>query len=62
MTRDFEGKNVQEAVKKACLQLNLTADTLNYEIIREETKKILGFLGGKTAIIRVTVEEKESSD
>lgn len=62
MTRDFEGKNVQEAVQKACLQLNLSSDTLHYEIIREETKKIFGFLGGKTAIIRVTVEEKESSD
>jgi len=62
MTRDFEGKNVQEAVKKACLQLNLSADRLRYEIIREETRKILGFLGGKTAVIRVTVEEKGSSD
>ncbi len=62
MTRDFEGKNVQDAVKKACLQLNLSADRLNYEIVREGTRKILGFLGGKTAIIRVTVEEKGGSD
>jgi len=62
MTRDFEGKSVQDAVKKACLQLNLSADRLNYEIVREETRKILGFLGGKTAIIRVTVEEKGGSD
>jgi spoIIIJ-associated protein len=62
MTRDFEGKSVQDAVKKACLQLNLSADRLRYEIVREETRKIFGLLGGKTAIIRVTVEERESSD
>ncbi|MEA2107827.1 MAG: Jag N-terminal domain-containing protein [Pseudomonadota bacterium] len=62
MTRDFEGKNVQDAVKKACLQLNLSADRLHYEIVREETRKIFGLLGGKTAIIRVTVEEKEKTD
>lgn len=62
MTRDFEGKNVQEAVKKACLQLNLSAERLNYEIVREETRKLFGILGGKTAVIRVTVEEKESGD
>ncbi|NIA19165.1 MAG: hypothetical protein GWP07_01845, partial [Xanthomonadaceae bacterium] len=62
MTRDFEGKNVQDAVKKACLQLNLSAERLHYEIVREETRKIFGLLGGKTAVIRVTVEEKESSD
>jgi len=62
MTRDFEGKNVQDAVKKACLQLNLAADRLRYEIVREETRKIFGLLGGKTAVIRVTVEEKEGSD
>jgi len=62
MTRDFEGKNVQDAVKKACLQLNLSAERLNYEIVREETKKLFGILGGKTAVIRVTVEEKEGSD
>jgi len=62
MTRDFEGKNVKEAVKKACLQLNLSADKLNYEIVREETRKLFGILGGKTAVIRVTVEENESGD
>ncbi|RLB68220.1 MAG: hypothetical protein DRH04_07000 [Deltaproteobacteria bacterium] len=62
MTRDFEGKNVQDAIEKACRQLNIAADRLNYEVVRKETKKILGFLGGKTALIRVTVEEKQGSD
>ena len=62
MTRDFEGKNVQDAVKKACLQLNLSADKLHYEIVREATRKIFGLLGGKTAVIRVTLEEKDGSD
>jgi len=62
MTRDFEGKNVQDAIEKACRQLNLSADRLNYEVVRKETRKVLGFLGGKTALIRVTVEEKQGSD
>ncbi len=62
MTRDFEGKNIQDAVEKACRQLNLAADRLNYEVIRKEGRKILGFLGGKTALIRVTLEEKQGSD
>ncbi|MBN2707098.1 MAG: Jag N-terminal domain-containing protein, partial [Deltaproteobacteria bacterium] len=50
---EFEGKDVSEAVEKACFAHQVTEAELDYEVIRQESKKIFGLLGGKTALIRV---------
>ncbi|MBN2333431.1 MAG: Jag N-terminal domain-containing protein [Deltaproteobacteria bacterium] len=62
MQKNIEGKTVAEAVEKACLQFNTSADELDYEVIRQDSKKIFGLLGGKSAIIRVKRREKEGKD
>lgn len=54
---EFEGKDVNEAVEKACFAHQVSAAELDYEIIRQESKKIFGLIGGKTALIRVRKKE-----
>ncbi len=54
---EFEGKNISEAVEKACFVHQLTEAELEYEVIRHESKKLFGFIGGKSARIRVQNKE-----
>lgn len=50
---EFEGKDVSEAVEKACFAFQVTEADLDYEIVRRESKKLFGLIGGKSAQIRV---------
>ncbi len=50
---EFEGKDIKEAVEKACFTLQVKEAELEYEIIRQESRKLFGLLGGKSARIRV---------
>jgi spoIIIJ-associated protein len=54
---EFAGKDVREAVEKACFAQNLSEAELEYEIVRRESKKLFGILGGKSALIRVRKTE-----
>ena len=54
---EFEGKDISEAVEKACFAHQVTEAELEYEVIRQESKKLFGFIGGKTALIRVKKRE-----
>jgi spoIIIJ-associated protein len=60
MSKSIEktGKTVDEAIKEALKELNLTREEVEIEILEEGSKKMLGILGGKDAAIRVTVAEK----
>ncbi len=49
--RNFEGKNVEEAITNACEELGLTSDKLDYEVVEEGGKGFLG-IGKKAAIIK----------
>jgi len=54
---EYEGKNVDKAVKKACTALNLTPDELDYEILSRGSSGIFGLAGVKKARILVNLSE-----
>lgn len=56
-TIEFEGKNTEEAVEKACNQLHIPPDELKFEIVSTGSSGIFG-LGSKKARIRVHVQER----
>jgi spoIIIJ-associated protein len=51
---EFEGKTVEEAIKKALQELGLSRDQVKIEILREEEKGLFGMPGATLAKIRVT--------
>ena len=55
---EYEGKKVDKAVKKACEELNLTPDEINYEILSYGSSGIFGLAGVKKARILVKLPEK----
>lgn len=58
--REITAKTVDEAITKACLELETSSDNLEIEIVREGTSGFFG-IGSKPAIIKVRkkVEEEE---
>ena len=59
-SKEFTGKNVEEALENALKELNVSIDQINYEVIEKESGGFLGLLGGKPAKIVVTVRENET--
>ncbi|MBP1749092.1 MAG: single-stranded nucleic acid binding r3h [Deltaproteobacteria bacterium] len=57
-TFEFEGKTYEEAVKKACVQLEVEERDLDIDVKEVDTKGILGLLGTKK--IRITVKLRSS--
>jgi spoIIIJ-associated protein len=55
---EFEGKNIDKAVKKACDELNMTVDELNYDVLARGSSGIFGLAGAKKAKIRVNLHDK----
>ncbi len=53
-TIEITGKNVQEALSNALVQLNLTEDKVDVEILDEGSKGIFNLIGTKPAKIKVT--------
>lgn len=51
-TVEIEGKNIDEAIEKACRQFNVPREKLNIEIISEGSSGLLGLVGAKKARIR----------
>ena len=47
----FTGKNVDEAVNNALLQLQITSEKLEYEVVEKGSNGLLGFIGSKPAVI-----------
>ena len=48
--KNFEGKNVDDAITNACQELGITSDKLDYEVVEEGGSGFLG-LGKKAAVI-----------
>ena len=46
----FTGKNVDEAVNNALLQLQITSEKLEYEVVEKGSNGLLGFIGSKPVI------------
>jgi len=52
---EVEGSTVEEAVKKALSELNLSRDKVKIEVLSEEEKGLFGMAGAKPAKIKVTI-------
>ena len=55
---EYEGKNFDQAVNKACAELNLSHDEIKYEILSYGSSGIFGLVGAKKARILVSLPEK----
>ena len=49
--KNFEGKNVDDAITNACQELGITSDKLDYDVVEEGGSGFLG-LGKKAAVIK----------
>ncbi len=58
-TQEFDGKNVDSAVEKACMALNIAKKNLIYDVISSGSTGIFGIVGVKKARIRVTLPVKK---
>ncbi len=56
-----EGKTISEAVVNACEELGVSKDEVEIEVVREDSKGILG-IGSKNAIVRVEIKTGGLSD
>ena len=59
---EFEGKNIENAVQKACEKLNIAKAELKYDIISNGSSGIFGLVGVKKAKIKVITGEGVSGD
>ena len=53
------GKTVEEAIEAALLELNASRDDVSVEVLEMPAKKLLGFIGGNDAKVKVSFEVKE---
>ncbi len=58
-TQEFNGKNIDAAIEKACSELNVSKKQLVYDVISSGSSGIFGIVGVKKARIRVTLPEKK---
>lgn len=61
-TLEKKGKSVDEAIKAALDELGCEIDDVMIEVIEEPTKGLLGFVGKKPAVVRVTMREKPEEE
>lgn len=59
--REFSGRTVEEALTTATVELGVTSDKLNYEVVEKGSSGFLG-LGSKEAVIRVTLKGDEPEE
>jgi len=60
---EFEGKNIEHAIKKACGKLKIDKEKIRYKVISYGSTGIFGLAGRKKAKIKVSVpEEKKPED
>ncbi|WP_102399233.1 RNA-binding cell elongation regulator Jag/EloR [Haloimpatiens massiliensis] len=55
------GKSVEEAIQSGLKQLNLTEDKVEVEILEEGSKGLFGFIGAKSAKVKLT-EKKDYTE
>ena len=54
---EFEGRTVEEAIKKALKELKLPKEQLKIEVLVEEEKGLFGMPGATPAKIKVSVKK-----
>ncbi len=55
---EFDGRTMDEALKKALAALKVGRDELDVKVLSEEEKGLFGMAGGKPARIRVKIKKK----
>ncbi|MDD4774971.1 MAG: protein jag [Syntrophomonas sp.] len=61
-TVEKKGKSVEEAIRAALDELGCELEDVVVEIIEEPSKRLLGIIGNKPAIVRVSVLEKPENE
>jgi len=56
---EFDGRNVEKAIEKACNELNLKKEKIKHDILSHGSSGIFGLVGTKKAKIRVAVQDIE---
>ncbi len=56
---EFSGKTVSDALSVALKELNVTEDKMTYEVLEEGSKGLLGLIGTRPAVIKVTMKAEE---
>jgi len=59
---EFEGKNIEKAVKKACSKLKIDKEKIKYKVISYGSTGIFGLAGRKKAKINVSVPEEKKTE
>lgn len=59
--KEFKGKTVEEAVTAASIELGVTSDELDYEVVEKGSSGFLG-LGAKPAVIKAKKAEKPEAE
>jgi len=54
-TKEFRGKNIEDAISNACRKLKLTRDGMEIEILEPGSAGIFGLVGGRKAKIKVII-------
>lgn len=57
-TVEKKGKNVEEAIRAALDELGCEIEDVSIEVLEEASKRLLGFMGNKPAIVKVSLREK----
>lgn len=52
---EIEGKNIDEAIEKACKEFNVPREKLNIEIISQGSSGFLGLIGSQKALIKASI-------
>ncbi|MDD5431612.1 MAG: Jag N-terminal domain-containing protein [Candidatus Omnitrophica bacterium] len=61
MKIEFEGKTVEDAIKKALKELKLPRKQVKIEVLAEEEKGLFGMAGAKPAKVRISVINSKKS-
>ncbi len=61
-TVEKKGKSVDEAIKAALEELGCEIDDVSVEILEEPTKRLLGIIGSKPAVVKVSLIEKPQNE
>ena len=59
--KEYEGKTVTDATIEACKDLGINREELEFEVVSEGSRGLLG-IGGRNAVIKVTNESKVQSE
>jgi spoIIIJ-associated protein len=59
---EFEEKNIEKAVKKACSKLKIDKEKIKYNVISHGSTGIFGLAGRKKAKIRVSLPEEKKEE